>query len=99
MSAMKRLDAVVVGRVQGVGFRAWTAGRAYELGLVGWVVNRADGNVRCIAEGPEDRLLLLLRDLREGPPAAIVETVTELWGPATGSLSGFAIRSADHTGD
>ena len=36
------------------------------LGLDGWVANAADGSVRCVAEGPRDRLEILLDRLRDG---------------------------------
>ena len=41
----------------------------------------------------------LLVSLRDGPPAALVERVTERWAPARGSLHGFEIRSGAHRGD
>ena len=39
---------VIRGRVQGVGFRAWTEYTALELGLQGWVRNRRDGAVEAL---------------------------------------------------
>ena len=42
---------VVSGRVQGVGFRYHTQNRAIQLGLTGWVRNRADGDVEGIVQG------------------------------------------------
>ncbi len=40
---------VVHGRVQGVGYRAWTQYKARQRNLDGWVRNRRDGTVwkRC----------------------------------------------------
>lgn len=94
-----RLDATVIGRVQGVGFRYFVLREAMELELQGWVANTPEGAVRCVAEGPRGRLELLLDRLREGPPASIVERVTEAWMPATGTLGPFGVRSGAHRGD
>src|SRR5512135_2692924 len=94
-----RLDAVVAGRVQGVGFRYFVMGTAWRLGLSGWVANLPDGRVQCVAEGPRSDLDALLDALREGPPAALVTNVSAAWMPATGAFSGFTVRSAGHRGD
>jgi acylphosphatase len=94
-----RLDATVWGRVQGVGFRYFVLREAMDLELRGWVANTKDGSVRCVAEGPRERLDVLLTLLRAGPPAAVVDGVSELWMPATGTLGPFGVRSGDHRGD
>lgn len=94
-----RLDARIIGRVHGVGFRYFAFREAQALDLVGWVANESDGSVRCVAEGPHDRLEAFLDRLREGPPAAIVESVREAWMPATGTFGTFGVRSGAHRGD
>jgi acylphosphatase len=94
-----RLDATVIGRVQGVGFRYFVVREAMELQLDGWVANTPDGSVRCVAEGPRARLEILLGLLCEGPPSAAVERVSEAWMPATGTLGSFGVRSGAHRGD
>ena len=94
-----RLDATVVGRVQGVGFRYFVLREATALGLDGWVANTTDGAVRCVAEGRRELLESLLERLREGPAAAIVDRVSVAWMPATGTLGGFSVRSGGHPGD
>lgn len=98
-----RLDAVVRGRVQGVGFRYFVLREARRLDLDGWTANEADGSVRVVADGPSERLQLLLEALRQGPPASIVERVHEEWPPvASGAWltgQGFSIRSGAHRGD
>lgn len=94
-----RLDALVDGRVHGVGFRYFVLREASELGLRGWVANTSDGAVRCIAEGPRDRLDRLLERLRVGPAASVVNGVSEAWMPATGAFRSFEVRSGAHRGD
>lgn len=95
----RRLDAVVRGRVQGVGFRVFVLREARARGLVGWVANLPDGAVRTVAEGDPASLEALLERLREGPPAAIVDDVLAGWPPATGEFRDFGVRSGWHRGD
>ena len=88
-----RLEARIRGRVQGVGFRWWVRRRAEELGLSGWVMNEDDERaVRVVAEGPEERLDVLERQLRRGPDGARVEDVEAIRRPASGEHSGFEIH-------
>ena len=89
----------MIGRVQGVGFRYFVLREALDLGLEGWVANAGDGSVRCVVEGPRERLATLLDRLREGPAAAIVDRVVDAWMPATGTLGPFSVRSGAHRGD
>lgn len=69
---IKSLHLIIHGRVQGVGYRAWTTARARELGLSGWVRNRNDGTVEAVIIGDEQTLGLMVRDCNDGPPAARV---------------------------
>jgi len=89
---MMRLTAIVTGIVQGVNFRWFTQRRAAELGLVGYVRNRADGSVECVAEGSRDELTRLLDALRLGPSEAVVENVDARWTASTGEFHRFEIR-------
>ena len=87
------LRAIVRGGTQGVGFRAFVLDRAGRLSLSGYVRNMPDGSsVEVVAEGPQERLDLLLAALREGPPLSRVERVDTSWGEATGGYRGFDIR-------
>lgn len=94
-----RLEAVVHGRVQGVGFRMYVRDVADGLGLVGWVRNEASGRVRCVAEGPRAALDDLLATLRDGPPGARVDGVDAAWASPTREFTRFEIRSGWHGGD
>jgi acylphosphatase len=95
----ERLEAVVHGRVQGVGFRIFVRRRATRLGLAGWVANESSGRVRCVAEGPRASLESLLGELRDGPPGASVDRVDATWLPATGAFGDFDVRTGWHSGD
>jgi acylphosphatase len=99
MTDLARLEAVVHGRVQGVGFRYYTLRVASGLRLEGWVANESSGRVRVVAEGPVEDLRQLLVALREGPPGALVEHVDDTWPPLAGNLGVFAIRPGWHAGD
>ncbi|NIW46792.1 MAG: acylphosphatase [Gammaproteobacteria bacterium] len=87
-----RLSAVIHGRVQGVGYRAFAARSARELGLTGWVRNRFNGTVETVAEGTRPRLENYLRDLKRGPGPSNVTQIDEDWSPATKEFNQFKIR-------
>lgn len=65
----------VVGKVQGVFFRASTKGKADDLGLKGWVRNEADGSVLIVAEGSREKLEIFKEWCEHGPHFARVEKV------------------------
>lgn len=71
------LRLIVHGRVQGVFYRNWTVGKARQLGLAGWVRNRAEGTVEAVIEGDEDLVRDMIEQMRKGPPAALVDAIDE----------------------
>jgi len=88
---MRRIRAIVSGRVQGVSYRASTAREASRLGLVGWVKNRSDGRVELEAQGPDDKVGALVAWCHQGPPAASVSDVAVEDLPVTASEREFAV--------
>ncbi len=82
---------VVVGRVQGVGFRARAIAEATRLGLSGWVRNRMDGTVEARAEGAPRAVEAFVAWCRRGPPAAEVQGVEISAVPPTGLDRGFQV--------
>ena len=68
---------IVSGRVQGVFFRDFTRQEAARRGLAGWVRNLPDGTVELRVRGPAEKLEALRGRLREGPPAARVDGISE----------------------
>ena len=67
--------ARITGRVQGVSFRAWTQGRARDLGVEGWVRNEPDGSVTALIGGPATRVAEMIEALHIGPRWANVAGV------------------------
>jgi acylphosphatase len=82
---------LIRGRVQGVGFRYFTADVAAREGVTGWVRNRPDRSVEIAAEGEADAVDRFERAIRHGPPGARVDDVdvTENVPAGTG---GFTIE-------
>lgn len=67
---------LVTGRVQGVGYRAWTRQAALQRDLVGWVRNLTDGRVEAVLQGKDDAVLDMLDAMRQGPAMALVNEIT-----------------------
>jgi len=65
----------ISGRVQGVGFRAWTVRQALNLNLVGFVRNRRDGTVEVFAEGRAEDIEIFLKNCHQGPIFARVNVI------------------------
>lgn len=79
----------VTGRVQGVFFRASTREQALQLGLRGYARNLADGTVEVLAAGAPDAVDTLAVWLRQGPPAARVDSVAREPAQAGDAGEGF----------
>ena len=92
---LARLHAIIEGRVQGVGFRAFVQTIAADLGLTGWVRNRWDSSVEVVAEGEEARLNRLEAALRRGPSGAYVTDVHSDRETATGEFRRFSVRMTE----
>jgi acylphosphatase len=68
---------VIHGRVQGIGYRAWTEVTALERGVEGWVRNRHDGSVEALFSGSEDEVAAMIAECRRGPPGACVDAIDQ----------------------
>lgn len=72
---MPTYQLIISGRVQGVGYRAWTVATAHRLKLNGWVRNRKDGTVEALVSGEEDTIHELIEVCKDGPLAARVTDI------------------------
>lgn len=66
----------VEGKVQGVFYRQSTKEIASELGITGTVSNVGDRTVNIKATGTSEQLYKLLEWCKQGPPRAIVKSVS-----------------------
>lgn len=80
----------ILGRVQGVFFRASCARQATALGVAGWVRNGADGSVEAVFEGEDRAVAAILRWCRTGPRGARVDEVV-VTDEAPEGLAGFEV--------
>lgn len=85
----RAVRVLITGRVQGVGYRAWTRDKAAVLGVSGWVRNRRNGDVEAVFSGTESAVETMLDACRDGPGWARVTDVRIVSGAAlvTGPLT------------
>lgn len=76
MSGHRSVEIIVRGRIQGVGYRAWTKGVAEARGLSGSVRNRHDGSVEARLAGHAEAVAAVIEACRQGPPGARVLDLT-----------------------
>jgi len=63
------------GRVQGVGFRAFTQRQASVLDIKGWVKNLTDGRVEAVIQGEKTKVKQMIQKLKSGPSYAQVDNI------------------------
>lgn len=80
----------VSGRVQGVGFRAFTRRKAQAANVSGWARNCSDGRVEVLLCGDAAAVEQVIAAIHRGPPHAAV-TAVELAEQPPQTLSGFEI--------
>ena len=80
MESELRLDLVIEGRVQGVGYRYSAKIKAESLCIKGSVKNIRDGTVFLTAQGEKKSMENFLRWCHKGPPGAIVRKIEKVQG-------------------
>ena len=80
MESELRLDLVIEGRVQGVGYRYSAKMKAESLGIGGSVQNLRDGSVFVNAQGEKEALKNFVRWCYKGPAGAIVRNIEKVQG-------------------
>lgn len=91
MEEVVRAHVLVKGKVQGVGFRAFTQYQATLRKLHGWVRNRAEGGVELEIEGLKPAVETFLQAMHQGPPLSQVVQVTVDWKEPNRQTEGFQV--------
>ncbi|MFC1898611.1 acylphosphatase [Candidatus Cloacimonadota bacterium] len=89
---MKKLEIIISGRVQGVGYRYFTVHAAREFNILGNTRNTTDGKVLVIAVGNDSNMNLFIQELRSGPRMAIVDEIKTTELSAVQNFSNFRIE-------
>ena len=87
---MKRVHVLINGRVIMVGFRHFIRNKALLLGVNGWIKN-IDDKVEAVFEGPEDKLIQMIRLCEKGPITSKVDNVNVKYEKPE-NLNGFEIK-------
>jgi acylphosphatase len=81
---------VIRGRVQGVGYRAWTETAALERGVQGWVRNCRNGTVEALFSGSPEVVEAMIATCSDGPHGSRVDRIDQ----REGKRDEFALRRA-----
>jgi len=91
MEETKRVNLIVYGQVQGVGYRAYIARTAKELNLCGWIRNLKDGTVEIEAQGAQKMLEELIFRAKKGPQNASVTSIRKDEKTPDSNLDRFSV--------
>jgi len=89
---MKRKHLIIRGIVQGVGFRIFAVECARKHNVAGFVRNLPTGDVEIVVEGGDKNVEDFVREVKYGPPSAIVEDVKIWEEPYKGTFKSFTIK-------
>jgi len=87
----KRINIIVRGLVQGVGFRMFVLREASARHLSGWTQNRLDGTVEIEAQGNSGLVEELVEQIRIGPSRSNVTSIKVRETAIDASERGFRI--------
>ena len=85
------VNMVIIGKVQGVGFRYFVLRQAQELGINGWVSNKPNGDVEALAQGDKEDLEQFIAKVKQGPSFSSVDDVILNWEDGQENYTSFEI--------
>lgn len=87
----KTYKLLIIGKVQGVWYRASAKDKALALGLTGKIWNEKDGSVSAIIQGDEELINEFIEWCKEGPPLSKVDKVYSEEYPDSENFKSFEI--------
>jgi acylphosphatase len=88
---MKRFVAIAKGRVQRVGYREHVFNETFGMDISGYVKNLDTGEVEIVAEGKENDLLDLIKEINIIQRPIAVQSFSVKWEEPTGAFGSFEI--------
>lgn len=86
----------ISGRVQGVGFRAFTVREVRHFPAIkGYVRNLEDGRVEAVFAGPADEVRQIISRLKRGPSASQVDHLESKEEPCDPHLPAFDVTESN----
>jgi acylphosphatase len=82
---------IILGFVQGVGYRRFVKWNAKKLGLTGWVKNTGDGRVEALIQGSKEAIEKLVKVCEKGPFLSEVKSVVVDWEKQESTFDSFEI--------
>jgi len=92
MGNKARTRVLISGRVQGVFFRMETKRFSDQIGVTGWVRNKADGKVEAVFEGDEGLVNQAVSWCKKGPPRSNVTDINVFPEEYAGEFTSFNIE-------
>ena len=89
---MDRAEIVVIGLVQGVGFRYFVVRLAEKLGLKGYTKNLYTGEVYTVVEGELMMIKEFFNKIKIGPSHADVKNASIKWSDYQNEFTKFEVR-------
>ena len=71
----KTYELIIIGRVQGVGYRAWAKKNAKNLDIFGWVKNTEEKSVLIEISGKRKNIKLFISKCYKGPVFSRVDEI------------------------
>ena len=89
---VKTIKIIIIGRVQNVFFRIFVKKYADKLGIKGFTENLPNGSIEVIAQGENDSLDKLIKQVKIGPDFAKVDKIIVSRETSNEIFQNFEIR-------